>query len=1141
MTPTIFRWTVRVVAALLGIALIAAAILAIVINTAGGTGWALARIDAALPGQLVVDDFDGTLLRGLRIPSLLYRDDAVELEVGQLRLEIDWSTLPAGRLSLAVISAETVHYHRLIRPEPAPFQLSLQPLPVKLSVRRASIERLLLTTPDSGTEAHALRLRDARLDADLLGVAEASALVGGAAFMLTDISAELSGDVFASADIDWRLTNGDWSGTGRVRGTLRELSFDQDIAGPYSCGIVGTVKVLGRIDPEIDLVVYWDHWSFAGIELADGELRIAGHPDQYVSDFDASVSAPRGLQFSLTGSATGNTSGLELVDASLSGAAGSAGATGTLAWQPGVTADLRVVVSDARVEDFVDRVSGIISASVRLQLDDQGGVEATDLQATGTINGQPVGARGAFGWSADAQRCSDCEFVVGDNRVRVAGGLRGESLDAKIDFDGVSIEQLHGAVRGRARVQGHLTGSLSQPAFSGTAAGSELAYGDWAVDRIELISRSASTDAVDISIDLENLRGPTADLGNLTATGRGSMADLGFEADWSLPDLGVQVEGRLQPTEDGVAGRLLASKLTENNTGTWRLGAPFEFRYTDAGLSVDRHSWVNGESRLALRSLEWHPDGLEVAADLTGLPLAFANPWLPSHLTLSGRADASVELQQRAGRWDGSLRWGQQETVLRVAEVHDEVTDVRIPRAELTAEIVDNALTARTVLAIEPGGVGELDLRLADLQPDAALDAEFRLQGDDLSWVSAVMPQVDSLEGSVAGRIAARGPLRAPELEGEAAWRNGRLLVPALNLPLSDIELRIVGGSQGSATVLGTANAGDGKLRISGRAEDLSLPSRRVRIEVSGDDALLSDWPDRRLWASPDMVITGSPEGWRFDGAVAVTRASITLKELPEGAVTVSPDVTVLGAPPPQTRQTRLSGEALLTLGEQVRVSALGLDTALEGELRVRLPQNRAVVAEGKISLVNANFTAYGQKLTIREGELTFTGPLDDPLVDATAVRVIDTLDGEVTAGIRLRGRAKNLTATVFAEPAMAEADALSYLVLGRPLNEASATEGADLSGAALTLGIKQAARLTEQIGQTLKLDQLSLSGYGGDSTALIAGKQINSRLYARYAYGVFSRLGVLLLRYRVSERLTLEAATGENQSIDILYSVEKP
>ncbi|MDH3408126.1 MAG: translocation/assembly module TamB domain-containing protein, partial [Gammaproteobacteria bacterium] len=112
--------------------------------------------------------------------------------------------------------------------------------------------------------------------------------------------------------------------------------------------------------------------------------------------------------------------------------------------------------------------------------------------------------------------------------------------------------------------------------------------------------------------------------------------------------------------------------------------------------------------------------------------------------------------------------------------------------------------------------------------------------------------------------------------------------------------------------------------------------------------------------------------------------------------------------------------------------------------------------------------------------------------------------------------------------------------VIGRPLNQATESEGGELSGAAVALGLRQATRLTEQIGQAVGLDQLSLTGDGGETTALVAGKQINSRLYARYAYGVFSRLGTLVLRYKLSRRVALEAGAGETQSIDVLYSVEK-
>ena len=404
----------------------------------------------------------------------------------------------------------------------------------------------------------------------------------------------------------------------------------------------------------------------------------------------------------------------------------------------------------------------------------------------------------------------------------------------------------------------------------------------------------------------------------------------------------------------------------------------------------------------------------------------------------------------------------------------------------------------------------------------------------------ALFPFIDQFEGSLAAEISAAGPASKPDISGEASWRNGRVLVPAANVPLSDINIMISGGTSGSARLEGSAAAGDGRLAFVGQLQDLMQQQRSLQIAISGDNAELVNWPEYRLWATPDLNIVVDDDGWRFSGDVAVPRAEVALRELPVDAVTLSPDVIVLGEEREERAATRFTGEARLILGDEVHFNALGLETRLLGELLIRAPADRPPSATGTVSLVDGSFAAYGQKLTLRDGKLTFTGPLDDPIVDVKAVRIIETFDGTVTAGLHLRGRAKDLTSTVFAEPAMADADALSYLVIGRPLNEATEAEGGDLSGAAVALGLKQATRLTQQIGQTVGLDQLSLTGDGGETTALVAGKQVNSRLYARYAYGVFSRIGALLLRYRLSKNLTLEAGTGETQSIDILYSIER-
>jgi translocation and assembly module TamB len=271
-----------------------------------------------------------------------------------------------------------------------------------------------------------------------------------------------------------------------------------------------------------------------------------------------------------------------------------------------------------------------------------------------------------------------------------------------------------------------------------------------------------------------------------------------------------------------------------------------------------------------------------------------------------------------------------------------------------------------------------------------------------------------------------------------------------------------------------------------------------------------------------------------------VPQADITPREVPVSAVKISPDVIVLGEEGGVSRETRVTGETRLLLGDDVQFAALGLETRLRGDILFKQVERRPISAEGRLTLVEGTYATQGQKLEIDRGELVFTGPLDDPLVDVRAVRVIEDFGGTVKAGIRLRGRAQNLTTTVFSEPAMSDADALSYLVLGRPLSQASDSDGNQLSGAAVALGLRQVTRITDQIGQSIGIDELSLAGDGGETTALVAGKQVNSRLYARYSYGVFSQLGTLMLRYRLNRNLTLEAGAGENQSLDILYTIEK-
>ena len=53
-------------------------------------------------------------------------------------------------------------------------------------------------------------------------------------------------------------------------------------------------------------------------------------------------------------------------------------------------------------------------------------------------------------------------------------------------------------------------------------------------------------------------------------------------------------------------------------------------------------------------------------------------------------------------------------------------------------------------------------------------------------------------------------------------------------------------------------------------------------------------------------------------------------------------------------------------------------------------------------------------------------------------------------------------------------------------------------------------------------------------------GKYITPRIFIRYAVGLFETENSLAIDYTMTERIKLQATSGESQSIDVTYTVEQ-
>jgi translocation and assembly module TamB len=233
-----------------------------------------------------------------------------------------------------------------------------------------------------------------------------------------------------------------------------------------------------------------------------------------------------------------------------------------------------------------------------------------------------------------------------------------------------------------------------------------------------------------------------------------------------------------------------------------------------------------------------------------------------------------------------------------------------------------------------------------------------------------------------------------------------------------------------------------------------------------------------------------------------------------------------------------------VTLGDDLKIAVLGLEAKPHGALRIVEAEGKPTSATGEIRVDEGTFQAYGQDLQIESGRMVFAGPIDRPRVNLRASRTAS--DGTV-AGLEVEGTLLEPRITLWSDPSMGSSDQLSYLLLGRPLAQATAGASAGdadlVANAARSLGLKGGDLLARQLAARFGLEEarIETENVGGlEQASLVVGKYLSPRLYLSYGVGLFGAANTLRLRYELGRRYTLQATQGLETGADILYTLER-
>jgi translocation and assembly module TamB len=898
--------------------------------------------------------------------------------------------------------------------------------------------------------------------------------------------------------------------------------------------------------------------AWVGQELfTRGELDFDGNPQLYNAKGQLSL-GPREQQADIALQARGTPELIELQQFDIVQPKGRLAATGKVNLQPQLAWTV-----DARGQNFDPGAFAVEwPGSLRFQLATRGKMTEQGPDATlkltelrGQLRGRPISGDADMTLTAPFMPAGSLALNSGQSRLRVQAA-KGERIDATISLDVASLNDWVPNSGGRLAANFHVLGKWPEVAIDGNARGNDLHLNEMHLQEIALtadVNKPLDPDG-SVTLRMTGLSAAGFEFDTVQANASGNSAAHRAEVNTTGKPLAFSVAVEGGRKEDGWSGTVQRLVLDVKDAARLNLREPANIvvKTHDQKMAVDvsRACFVDRNIELCLQG-GLQPDGsMHASYSLANVPLALANSMSSGDLPLRFkgmiqgqgdiRRDADGNLfgnatisspsgsMSRVLVFDGETEPAEEETLLTYRDFKIEAT---LSGADARAS-VSAGLQESGSLQAEGEVTG---LNQANTQINARMNASL----PDLAPFAVLAPQLANVHGRMDARGSVTGALQEPAITGELTAAELAADIPAIGLHLKNGRLDVRPKSATEFQVSGGIESGDGALKFAGTAST----SGALDVKVDGNRFLAADIPGAKVLITPDIDVVRNAERTTLSGRVTIPSADVNLQKLPRGgarAQAASPDVVVVDAETQDEAAEQaipLYANITVIVGgqdrgralqeEAVNLTGFGLVAKVAGQLDVRERPGAQTVASGDVN-VTGTYKAYGQDLTIQQGQLLFAStPLDNPTLRIEAVRTVD----EVTAGLRIRGTAQSPELTVFSDPPMAQSNALSYIVAGKPLEDigSGSGEGDAVQAATRSLGAAAGGLLAKNLGRRLGADDVAVRDEAvlGGGAALTVGRYLSPRVYLSYGVGLFEPGEVITLRYKLSRTTSIQAQKG--------------
>jgi translocation and assembly module TamB len=799
--------------------------------------------------------------------------------------------------------------------------------------------------------------------------------------------------------------------------------------------------------------------------------------------------------------------------------------------------------------------------SLRFQLATHGKMTEQGPDATlqlsdlsGRLRGRDISGNADMTLTAPYLPAGTLALSSGQSTLRVQAA-KGEKIDATIAANVASLNDWVPSSGGQLAADFRVLGKWPDVAINGHARGHELHLNEMRLQGVTLeadVNKPLDPEGA-VKLQMEGLSAAGFEFATLQANASGNSAAHHAEVSTTGKPLAFAIDVQGGRKEDGWSGAVEKLVLDVKDAARLSLREPANIVMTthDQKMAVDvsRACFVDRDIELCMQG-GMQPDGsMHGSYSLANVPLALASSMSSGDLPLRFkgmiqgqgdlRRDADGNLFGNATIHSPSGSLSRTTVVDGESEPAEEETLLSYRDFKIEANLSGQDVRASISTGLQENGSLQGEGELRGLNQDSPqIDARMNASLPDLAPFAVFAPQLANVHGRMDAKGSVTGTLQEPAITGEVTAAELAADIPAIGLHLKNGRLDVRPKSTTEFQVTGGVDSAEGSLKLAGTASTSGL----VNMQVNGNRFLAADIPGAKVIISPEIDVVRNEERTTLSGKVRIPSADVNLQKLPRGgakAQAASPDVVVID----DETQEKAAEQAIplyanitVILGEEqrrtqlkeqaVNLTGFGLVAQVTGQLDVRERPGAETVASGDVN-VTGTYRAYGQDLTIQQGQLLYAStPLDNPRLRIEATRQVD----ETVAGLRIQGSAQRPELTVFSDPPMGQANALSYIVAGKPLDDigSGSGDGDAVQAATRSLGAAAGGLLAKNVGRRLGADELTVSDsemLGG--AALTVGQYLSPRVYLSYGVGLFEPGEVITLRYKLSRDLSVQAQRG--------------